>query len=172
MGDSANQTRDEIVRLRAEMTGKVIELRKATERPIRIAKTAAMGAAAVVVMGGIAIVVIGARHRAERKSLKRRMAQAVGAAASPAKTAKEAAKAIDKSIEETREKLREKLREELKKEIKEKRPMRERILTAALRSAASAAVPIVLKQLEQRISAGPNGKGAAATSTGAGSPRR
>jgi len=50
--------------------------------------------------------------------------------------------------------------------------MRERILTTALRSAASAAVPIVLKQLEQRISAGPNGKGAAATSTGAGSPRR
>ena len=41
MGDSANQTRDEIVRLRAEMTGKVIELRKATERPIRIAKTVA-----------------------------------------------------------------------------------------------------------------------------------
>ena len=174
MGDSANQTRDEIVRLRAEMTGKVIELRKATERPIRIAKTVAIGAVALVVVGGVAIVVIGARHRAERKSLKRRMAQAVDAVASPAKTAKQATKAIDKSIEGTRQKLRAELREELKKELKEERPMRERILTTALRSAASAAVPIVLKQLEQRMSAGPNGKSgkaAAATSKGAGSPR-
>jgi hypothetical protein len=160
MGDSANQTRDEIVRLRAEMTGKVIELRKATERPLRIAKTVAVGTAVVVVVGGVAVVVIGARHRAERKSLKRRMAKAVDAAASPGKTVKQAARAVDKSIEKTREKLRDELREELRKELKVEPPLRQRILTSALRSAAGAAVPIVLKQLEQRMSAaGPNAKG-------------
>ena len=78
------------------------------------------------------------------------------------------------TVRPRREKLRAELREELKKELKEKRPMRERILTTALRSAASAAVPIVLKQLEQRMSAGPNGKsgkGAAATNKGAESRR-
>jgi hypothetical protein len=162
MGNSANQTRDEIVRLRAEMTGKVIQLRKATERPIRIAKTVAIGAVAVVVVGGVAIVVIGARHRAERKSLKRRMATVGQAAASPGRTAREAAKAIDKGIGESREKLRTELREELLKELKEEHPARERLLKSALRSAAGVAVPIVIKQLEQRMKAGPNGAGGAA----------
>jgi hypothetical protein len=171
MGDSADKTRDEIVQLRAEMTGKVIELRKATERPIRIAKRVAIGAVAVVVVGGVAMVVIGARHRAERKSLKRGMAQAVGAATNPAATAKKAAKSFEESRAKARAELREELLQELKKELKKEPTTRDRILAAALRSAASAAVPIVLKQLQQRRGAGANGKGAATSGTGASSPR-
>jgi len=168
VGDSANQTRDEIIRLRTEMTGKVVGLRQATERPLRIAKTVAVGAAVVVVVGGVAMVVVAARHRAERRSLKRRFSQAIDAAASPLKTTKEAAHALDRSLEDAREKLRAELREELKKELaKDERPLGQRVLTTALRSAASAAVPIVIKQLEQRMSqpgAG-NGKPKAGGST-------
>ena len=140
------------------MTGKVVDLRKATERPIRIAKTVAVGAAVVVVVGGVAMVVVAARHRAERRSLKRRVAGAVDAVTSPVKTTREAAHAIDKALEDTRDKLRAELREELKKELREEHPLRQRVLTTALRSAASAALPIVIKQLEQRMSQSSNGR--------------
>ena len=142
------------------MTGKVVGLRRATERPLRIAKTVAVGAAVVVVVGGVAMVVVAARHRAERRSLKRRLSRAVDAAAHPVQTTQEAARAVDKSLEEARQKLRAELRAELKKELgKDERPMRERVLSSALRSVASAAVPIVIKQLEQRMSpSSTNGK--------------
>ncbi len=106
------------------MTGKVVGLRRATERPLRIAKTVAVGAAVVVVVGGVAMVVVAARHRAERRSLKRRLSRAVDAAAHPVQTTQEAAR-----------------------------------LSSALKSVASAAVPIVIKQLEQRMSpSSTNGK--------------
>ena len=157
------------------MTDKVVALRKATERPIRVAKMVAVGTAAVVVVGGVAIVVVGARHRAERKSLKKRMAAVGDAAASPGKTARQAVKALDRSLEETREKLRAELREELRKELqidaKAEPSSRQKMLTAALRSAAGVAVPIIIKQLEQRMKASPNGKGATASATPAGSPK-
>ncbi|HXA43745.1 MAG TPA: hypothetical protein VNV65_12630 [Candidatus Solibacter sp.] len=142
------------------MTDKVVGLRKATERPLRIAKTVAVGAAVVVVVGGVAMVVVTARHRAERRSLKRRLGRAVEAAATPLKTTKEAAQAIEKTLAGERQKLRAELREELKHELsKDERTMRQRVISSALKSVASAAVPIVIKQLEQRMSAGSsNGK--------------
>jgi flavin-dependent dehydrogenase len=86
------------------------------------------------------------------------MAQAVDAATSPAKAARSAAQAIDKSLEEARGKLRAELREELKKELRPEHPVREKLLTTALRSAAGVALPIVIKQLEERMKAAPNGK--------------
>ena len=154
MGETADQTRNEIVKLRAEMSGKVIELRRAAQRPIRIAKTVAIGAVAVVVVGGLAMVVVGARRRAERKSLRGQLKMAAAAAANPEKTSKEARAAVDKTLETTRAKLRDELREELKKELKDQRPLHEKVLTTAIRSAATAAVPIVLKQLEGRTGFG------------------
>jgi hypothetical protein len=150
MGETADQTRDEIVKLRAEMSGRVVELRKAAERPIRIAKTVAIGAVAVVVVGGLAMVVVGARRRAERKSLRGQLKRAAKAAADPGKAAKQAASTVDKTLQKSRAKLR----EELKKELQDQRPLHEKVLTTALKSAASAAVPIVLKQLEGRAGSG------------------
>jgi hypothetical protein len=146
MGETADQTRKEIVALRAEMSSKVVELRQAAERPIRIAKTVAIGAVALVVVGGVALVVIGARRRAERRSLRGQLRSATKAAINPQKTAKKAKAAVD----QVRAKLREELREELKKELKDQRPLHERVLSTAVKSAATAAVPIVLKQLESR----------------------
>jgi hypothetical protein len=150
MGETADQTRDEIVKLRAEMSARVVELRQAAQRPMRIAKTVAIGAVAVVVVGGLAMVVVGARRRAERRSLRHQLKMAAGAATDPGKAGKQAKAAVDKTIEKTRAKLREEVREELKKELNDQRPLHEKVLTTALRSAASAAVPIVLKQLETR----------------------
>jgi flagellar biosynthesis/type III secretory pathway M-ring protein FliF/YscJ len=154
MGETADQTREEIVKLRAEMSGKVVELRQAAQRPIRIAKMVAICAVAVVVVGGVAMVVISARRRAERKSLRGQLKMATDAAANPDKTAKQVKATVDKTIDKTRAKLRDELREELKKELRDERPLHERVLTTALKSAATAAVPIVLKQLESRTAAG------------------
>jgi hypothetical protein len=154
MGETTDQTRDEIVKLRAEMSGKVVELRKAAERPIRIAKTVAIGAVAVVVVGGLAMVVVGARRRAERKSLRGQLKRAAEAAADPGKAAKQAASTVDKTLQKSRAKLRDEVREELKKELRDQRPLHEKVLTTALRSAATAAVPIVLKELQGRAGSG------------------
>jgi hypothetical protein len=110
----------------------------------------AMVAVAVVVVGGLAMVVVGARRRAEHRSLRRQLKMAAGAVADPDKTAKQAKAAIDKGLDKTRAKLR----EELRKELKDQRPLHEKVLTTALKSAASAAVPIVLKQLESRTGFG------------------
>lgn len=154
MGETADQTREEIVKLRAEMSGKVVELRQAAQRPIRIAKTVAICAVAVVVVGGVAMVVISARRRAERKSLRGHLKMATEAAANPDKAAKQVKATVDKTVEKTKAKLRDELREELKKELKDERPLHEKVLTTALKSAATAAVPIVLKQLEGRTGFG------------------
>ena len=150
MGETADQTRDEIVRLRAGMTEKVIELRRAADRPIRIAKRVAIGAAAVVVVGGVAVVVMSVRRRAERRGLRGRVKILTEAAANPEKAARKVADSVDKRVEQSRTKLREELREELKKELKDQRPMRERVLSATIQSAASAAMPILIKKLEEK----------------------
>jgi hypothetical protein len=106
------------------------------------------------VVGGLAMVVVGARRRAEHRSLMRQLKMAAGAVVDPDKTAKQAKAAVDKSLDKTRAKLRDELREELRKELKDQRPLHEKVLTTALKSAASAAVPIVLKQLESRTGFG------------------
>ena len=150
MGETADQTRDEIVRLRAEMSAKVVELRRATERPIRIAKTVAMGALAVVVVGGVAMVVVGARRRAERRSLKGRVKALSEAAGHPEKAARQVKGTVEKKVEQSKTKLRQELREELKKELKDQRPLHEKVISGALAATASAAVPIILKKLEEK----------------------
>ncbi len=159
MGETADQTRKEIVALRGEMSAKVVELRRAAERPIRIARTVAIGAVAVVVVGGLAMVVIGARRRAERKSLRGQLKRATEAAANPIATATKAKDSVDKKVEKTRDKIRQELREELKKELQDQRPLHEKVLSTAVRSVAAAAVPIVIKQLEGRAGFGESATG-------------
>jgi hypothetical protein len=144
MGENADQTRDEIVQLRQDMSRKIASLRKAAERPVRIAKMVAVGTVVVVVVGGSALLVAGARRRAQ-------------AVAEPEKTVKMARRVAEKTAGETRERLREEVRKQLEKELKESRPLHEKILTTAARSAATAAVPIVLRKLQERVDSSPAG---------------
>jgi hypothetical protein len=153
MGETTNQTRDEIVKLRAEMSAKVVELRRAAERPIRIAKTVAVGAAALVVVGGVAMVVMSVRRRAERRSMKGRLKAISEAAAHPEKATKQVVGGVEKKVEQSKAKLRQELREELKKELKDQRPLHEKVIAGALSATASAAVPILIKKLEERSGA-------------------
>ncbi len=150
MGETADQTRDEIVRLRAEMSGKVVELKRAAERPIRIARMVAVGAVAVVVVGGVAMVVRSARRRAERRSMKGRLKAISEAVGNPERAARQVKGTVEKKVEQSKTKLREELREELKKELKDQRPLHEKVISGALAATASAAVPIIIKKLEER----------------------
>jgi hypothetical protein len=166
MGETADQTRDEIVRLRAEMSAKVIELRRATQQPIRIAKTVAVGAVAVVVVGSVVMVVMSARRRAERRSMKRRLKAISEAAAHPQKAVGQVKAGAEKKVEQSKAKLRQELREELKKELKDQRPLHERVITGALSATASAAVPIILKKLEERTGLSGTSNGVAGKTMG------
>ena len=158
MGENADQTRDEIARLRQEMSLKIASLRKAAERPVRIAKIAAAGTVAVIVVGGVALVVIGARRRAEQRSLKGRAKLAADAVSHPQESVKQARKAAAKGADDVRERLRSELRKQVSEQVKDSRPLHEKILTSAAQSAASAAVPIVLQKLQERVT--PTGAGA------------
>jgi hypothetical protein len=73
MGETADKTRSEIVQLRAEMSEKVVDLRRAAERPVRMAKVAAAGAAALVVVVGAAMLVRRARQRQASEHLQARV---------------------------------------------------------------------------------------------------
>ena len=159
MGETADQTRAEIVQLRSQMSDRVVDLRKAAERPLRIAQAAAIGAVGLVVVGGIVLVAVNARRRAERRSLAGR-AKAVRKAAGkamkdPGKAASDLAGAAGSRVERTTDELRARLLDELRREmeeqdLKEKRPAYQRAMGAALQAAAGAAVPIILKKLEER----------------------
>jgi hypothetical protein len=151
MGESADQTRDEIVRLRQDMSQKVAALKKATDRPIRIAKMAAIGTVAVVVIGGAALVVMRARRRAEARTLKGRAKSVARAVGDPAGTARQTGKEAQKAAAQAREKLRDELKKQVQEQVKDVRPLHEKILTGAVQSAASAAIPIIMHKLQERV---------------------
>lgn len=159
MGENADKTRDEIVQLRQEMSAKIANLRKAAERPIRLARLAAVATVAVIVVGGVALVVVRARRRAEERSVKGRAREVVKAVSEPDKTLKNARRGAEKSVDDAKEQLREQLRKELAHQIRDRRPLHEKILTGAARSAASAAIPIVLRRLQERVETGPAAAG-------------
>jgi hypothetical protein len=155
MGESADQTRDEIVQLRHDMSAKIAALRKAAERPVRIARMLAVGTVAVIVVGGVALVVVRTRHRAQERSPKGRARIVAKAVGEPEKTLKKARKGAEKSVDGVKEQLRERLRKGLADQIKDSRPLHERILTRAAQSAASAAIPIVMRKLQERVETAP-----------------
>jgi hypothetical protein len=68
MGQTAAQTRDEIVQLRAGMTDHVVTLKTAAQRPVRIAKFALLIGAGLVVGGVGVVVVVKLRQRAKARS--------------------------------------------------------------------------------------------------------
>ena len=129
MGETADQTRAEIVQLREEMSEKVVGLRRAAERPVRIARAVAIGAAVVVVVGTTVIIVARARRKPD-----------------PARLTKLPEKVVDSA----REKLRGEIRKEVEKEMKRSEPMPNKLLQAATRAAATAAVAAAVRQLQDR----------------------
>jgi hypothetical protein len=156
MGQTAAETRAEIEALRREMGDRVAGIRKAVQRPLRVARVAALTTVVVVVVGGVALVAYRARRRSERESFRGR-AEALGrAVVTPKKTVQAVDRKTRKAASDAREALKEKLREEVRSELKDQRPMYEKVLTGAATAAASAAVPVVLRQLQARIG-GPNG---------------
>ncbi|MDQ6747876.1 MAG: hypothetical protein M3010_07220 [Candidatus Dormibacteraeota bacterium] len=155
MGESADKTRDEIVQLRQDMSAKIAGLRKAAERPIRVARMAAVGTVAVIVVGGVALAVLRARRRAEERTLRHRALAVAKAASHPEKTAKKARQEADKMAGAAKDKLREQLRKELAGQLKDSRPLYEKVLTGAAQSAASAAIPIVMRKFQERIETAP-----------------
>ncbi|MFY9616320.1 MAG: hypothetical protein WAT58_13060, partial [Candidatus Dormiibacterota bacterium] len=80
-------------------------------------------------------------------------AEAVGkAAAHPEQTVKKAEVAVENMADDTRERIKAELRQELKKELdlQDREPMREKIVSTALKTAATTAIPIIIRQLEKR----------------------
>ena len=155
MGENADKTRDEIVQLRQDMSQKIANLRKATERPIRVAKMAAVGTVAVIVVGGTLLVVLRARKRAEERTIVARARAIAKAAGEPQKTYRKARKETEKQADHAKEKLREELRKQLADQMKDSRPLHEKILTGAASSAASAAIPIVMRKIQERMETAP-----------------
>ena len=155
MGENADKTRDEIVQLRLDMSQKIAHLRKATERPIKLAKMAAVGTVAVIVVGGTVLVVLRARKRAEERTILARARAVAKAGGAPVKTSRKVRKEVEKSADEAKEKLRDELRKQLADQMKDSRPLHEKILTGAASSAASAAIPIVMRKIQEKMETAP-----------------
>ena len=140
------------------MSERIVKLRQTVEPPLRRARQVAIGAVAVgagvVVVGGVLVVAYGVRRRRRRKTLRGRAemaAEALGAVvAHPGKNAKNARNSAQESLDGTREKIKDELREELHKELQPQEPLPMRLATTAVRTVATAAVPIIIRQLEKR----------------------
>jgi hypothetical protein len=123
------------------MSDHVVGLRRAVERPIRVAKVAAVSAAAVIVIGGVALIATRVRHRRSGKALRARLDAAARAAAAAPQQVKETAAGAARQVKTD-------ARANLKKELDRKRPFHERMLENAARAAATAAVGVALKSLQ------------------------
>jgi uncharacterized membrane protein YheB (UPF0754 family) len=60
-------------------------------------------------------------------------------------------KEVEKATDQAREKMREELRKQLQEQVKDARPLHEKILTGAAQSAASAAIPLIMRKIQERI---------------------
>ena len=151
MGESADQTRDEIVKLRQDMSQKIAGLRKASERPLRIARIAAVGTVAVIIVGGTALIVLRARRRAEERTFKGRARAVAHAVGDPQQSAKQVRKEIEKATADIKDKMRDELKKEFQEQVKDVRPLPEKIFTGAVSAAVSAGIPIVMRKLQERM---------------------
>ncbi|MHB8509441.1 MAG: hypothetical protein ACYDGR_12465 [Candidatus Dormibacteria bacterium] len=122
------------------MSGRVANLRRAAERPLRIARAVAVGAAVLVVAGGVAMVAIKVRQKQQQRTLKGRAKTAAGAL-------RDAPAAAGKMAAQAKGKARSQLARDLAKQGDRARPLHERILESAARTAATAAVGMAVKGL-------------------------
>jgi hypothetical protein len=143
MGQTAAQTRDEIVQLRAVMTDHVVTLKAAAQRPVRIAKFALLIGAGLAV-GGIGVVVaVKLRQRAAARSPMGRL-----------RALADAPKKVQDELERKRMDLRQNLRRVLKKELQDSRPLHEKILVDFAQKAAATATPFALGKFQKLVTGG------------------
>jgi hypothetical protein len=118
----------------------------------RVAITAGAVGAGVVIIGGVAVLTLAARRRRRRRSLRGRVEAVADAVSHPDKTVEKAEKAVEQMAAETRESIKAELHDELKKELElqDREPLRERLLSTVVKTAATSAIPIILRQLEKR----------------------
>ena len=118
----------------------------------RVAITAGVVGAGVMIVGTAAVLTLAARRRRRRRSLRGRAAEVADAVTHPDKTAKKAGKVVEDLAGETRERIKAELRQELKQELdlRDREPLREKLLSTVVRTAATSAIPIILRQLEKR----------------------
>ena len=118
----------------------------------RVAITAGAVGAGVVIVGGVVVMTLAARRRRRRRSLRGRMEAVAEAVSHPDQTVKNAEKAVGQMAAETRESIKAELRAELKQELdlQDREPLREKLLSTVVKTAATSAVPIILRQLEKR----------------------
>jgi hypothetical protein len=156
MGENADQTSSEIAALRNQMGERIGDLRDDVvpklRRARRIAITAAGVGVGVLVIGTVAAMTYSARRRRQERSLRGRVEAVADAATHPKKAATKGKKVVEETVEERRDKIRAELREQLMKELElqDHEPLYQRMATTAIKSAAAAAIPIIMKQMEKR----------------------
>jgi hypothetical protein len=147
MGENANQTSDEIAALRGQMGDRVTDLQRMVVPKIRRARNVAITTAAVgvgvVVVGGVMVTVLAARRRQRRK---RELTELRAARSNPSKHA-----GGNGISPETRDAIKAELRDELARELRdgERDSLSRRVLAAAVKTGASAAIPAIIRQLEK-----------------------
>ena len=160
MGETADQTRAEIVQLRAEMSERVVGLRRAAQRPVRIARAVAIGATVAIVVGAGVLIVARARRKAEEDSIKalpKKVGRTIG------HPMRAAGKTAQQAGDGARDRLRAEIRKELEKELKASEPLPQRLLQTATKAAAAAAVGAAMRSFQDRSSkAAPRDEGGSA----------
>jgi hypothetical protein len=118
----------------------------------RVAITAGAVGAGVVIIGGVAVVTLAARRRRRRRGMRHRAEVAADAAVHPGQTVKKGKAVVEELAADTRERIKAELREELKKELEleNHQPTYQKVLSSAARTAATTAIPIIIRQLEKR----------------------
>lgn len=156
MGENADQTSSEIAALRNQMGERIVDLRNDVvpklQRARRIAITAAAVGAGVLVIGTVAAMTYAARRRRRKRSLQGRVEAVAEVAKHPAKAAAKGKKAVEETVNGNREQIKAEIREQLMKELElqDHEPLFQKMATTAVKTAATAAIPIIIKQLEKR----------------------
>ncbi|GAC1362937.1 MAG: hypothetical protein NVSMB32_03900 [Actinomycetota bacterium] len=139
MGETADQTAAEIARLRADMSGRVGDVKRAADRAAHEALPLAIGVVGVGAAVGAVVLYIRHRHKKEARTVKARLKRLVDTLQDPAA-----------SLETLAKPAKDALRSELRAVAaagKERTPLGERLLEIAVKAAVSAGVPIALKAL-------------------------
>ncbi len=152
MGETADQTSHEIAELRGEMGARIGDIQHAVvprlRQARRVAITAGAVGAGVVIIGGVAVMTLAARRRRRRRSMRHRAEVVAEAAAHPGETAKKGKAKVEALAADTRERIKAELKKEL--DLEDHQPTYQRILTTAARTAATTAIPVIIRQLEKR----------------------
>jgi hypothetical protein len=125
------------------MTDHMATLKTAAQRPVRVAKFVLIIGGGLAVGGIALVVVVKVRQRAEARSPMGRL-----------RALADAPKKAQDELERKRKDLRQNLRKTLKKELQDSRPLHEKLLTDFAQKAASTAIPIAIRKLEQMVTAG------------------